>query len=79
MTFDGVVFEAPTGTDLTGAKLGEFADVAVSATLESGEAVLKVPVADFGGDSLAVGDDPVVVIKGATIGTSLFVGEVIEE
>ena len=51
----------------------------MSATLEYGEAVLKVPVADFGGDSLAVGDDPVVVIKGATIGTSLFVGEVIEE
>lgn len=57
----GAVFAAPGGSDLTGAKIGEFSGRSFSPTLESGQAVLKVPVSVFGGGSLTVVDTPVCV------------------
>lgn len=76
---DGIVFAAPAGSDLAGAKLGEFADATFSATLESGAAVLKVPAADCGASGLSVGASVRVVLRGATSGTPLVTGSVIEE
>lgn len=57
----GVVFYAPAGSDLTGAKIGEFSGKSFASALESGQAVLKVPVDEFGGSGLAPGDLPVCV------------------
>lgn len=54
----GVVFAAPSGSDITGARIGEFTGGAFSGSLESGQAVLKVPVADFEGDALTLADTP---------------------
>lgn len=54
----GVVFQAPGGSDITGAKIGEFTGAAFSGTLEGGQSVLKVPVADFGGGALGTSDTP---------------------
>lgn len=79
----GVVFEAPTGGNLTGDKIGEFTGRTFEATLESGEAVLKVPVADFGGSALTTSDTPRVEIRyddsGTIKGTAIVPATVIEE
>lgn len=68
----GAVFAVPTGTDLTGAKIGEFTGASFEASLEGGQAVLKVAASGFGGGSLTTSDTPVVVFEGTTdAGSSL--------
>ena len=76
---DGIVFAAPTGSDLTGAKLGEIVDAAFSATLESGAAVLKVNAADCGASGLSVGASPRVYLQNGTDHGVLVTATVIEE
>ena len=75
----GVVFAAPGGSDITGAKIGEFTGAAFEASLEGGKAVLKVPVSDFSGTSLSTSDTPVALVRNTTDTTGLIAGTVIEE
>jgi hypothetical protein len=75
----GVVFQAPSGSDITGAKIGEFTGAAFESTLESGEAVLKVPVSEFGGGSLTTSDTPVALVRNTTDTTGIVACTVIEE
>lgn len=75
----GTVFEAPTGGDIVGAAIGEFTGAAFEADLESGEAVLKVAVTEFGGSSLTTSDTPVALVRNTTYTTGLISGTVIEE
>lgn len=74
----GVVFEEPAGSDLTGAKIGEFTGATFEATLESGQAVLLVPVADFGGGSLTTSDTPMVYLQTSTEHSVLVQATVVE-
>lgn len=75
----GAVFATPSGGDITGAKIGEFTGKTFEATLESGQAVLKVPVADFGGGSLTTSDTPVAIVRNSTDTSGVIAGTVIEE
>jgi hypothetical protein len=75
----GVVFAAPTGSDITGAKIGEFTGKSFEGTLENGEAVLKVAVADFGGTSLTISDTPVALVRNGTHSTQILPCTVISE
>lgn len=75
----GVVFNAPAGSDITGPKLGEFTGRTFEATLESGQAVLKVPVADFGALGLTTSDTPVALVRNSTDTTGIIPCTVIEE
>jgi hypothetical protein len=75
----GVVFQAPTGGAITGAEIGEFTGEAFEGTLEGGKAVLKVPVADFGGTSLTTSDTPVALVRNSTNTTGIVSCTVIEE
>lgn len=75
----GVVFEAPTGGAITGAKIGEFTSKAFDSSLESGKAVLKVPVADFGGSALTTSSTPVALVRNSTSTTGVVDCTVIEE
>lgn len=75
----GVVFAAPSGSDITGAKIGEFTGESVEAALESGQAVLKVLVTDFGGESLTTSDTPVVLFRNTDYTTGLIQATVINE
>lgn len=76
----GAVWEAPTGSDITGPnKYGEFTGKTFEASLEGGKAVLKVPVADFGGSALTTSDTPVALVRNATNTTGIISCTVIEE
>jgi hypothetical protein len=80
----GAVYEAPTGaagSKVTGAKIGEFESVAfqTGSGADTGYAVLKVPVADFGGGALSTSDTPVVYLEDADESTYLFPATVIDE
>ncbi len=75
----GVVFTAPTGGQITGAEIGEFTSKTFEASLESGQAVLKVPIADFGGNSLTTSDTPVVLVRNDTNTTGIIQASIIEE
>lgn len=73
----GVVFEAPSGSDITGARIGEFTGgVFVDS---SGVAALKVPCAAFGGTALLTTDTPVVYLQTATYNTPVFSATVVDE
>ncbi len=73
----GVVFAAPTGADITGAKVGEFTGgTFVDA---SGVAELKVSCASFGGTSLLTSDTPAVYLQTATYNTPVFSTTVVDE
>lgn len=66
------VNEAPTGGALTGAKLGFATGIAAEATLESGQAVIKVNAADVGASALAAGTSVRAIFKGlAASGSAL--------
>jgi hypothetical protein len=78
-TVDGIVFSYPTGGNLVGTEIGEFTSKQFDAALESGQARLKVPVADFGGTSLTTSDTPVVLVRNASNTTGLVQATVIEE
>lgn len=75
----GVVFNAPTGGDITGSKIGEFTGKTFQASLEGGQAVLKVPVSDFGGGSLTPSDEPVALVRNTTDTTGIVSCTVIDE
>lgn len=62
----GVVFEEPAGSDITGAKVGEFTGAAFEADLEDGKAVLLVALSEFDGSALTTSDTPVAYVKTAT-------------
>lgn len=64
------VNEAPTGGALTGAKLGFTTGIAAEATLESGQAVIKVNAADVGASALAAGTSVRAIFKGTTSASS---------
>jgi hypothetical protein len=66
------VNEAPTGGALTGAKLGFTTGVAAEATLEGGQAVIKVNAADVGASALAAATSVRAIFKGlAASGSAL--------
>lgn len=78
----GVVFDTPSGADITGARLGEFtgASFAAGAGGDAGYAVLKVAVSEFGGEALTTGvSTPVACIRNADVTSGAIVGSVIEE
>lgn len=75
----GVVFNAPSGSDITGTRIGEFTGAAFEASLESGQAVLKVAVSEFGGEALTTSDTPVALVRNATYTTGAVTASVIEE
>jgi hypothetical protein len=80
----GAVFAAPTGaagSKVTGAKIGEFESVAfqTGSGADTGYAVLKVPVADFGGGALSTSDTPVVYLEDVDESTYPFPATVIDE
>jgi hypothetical protein len=80
----GAVFEAPTGaagSKVTGPKIGEFESVAfqTGSGADTGYAVLKVPVADFGGGALSTSDTPVVYLEDVDESTYPFPATVIDE
>lgn len=64
------VNEAPSGGALTGAKLGFATGIAAEATLESGQAVIKVNAADVGASALAAGTSVRAIFKGTTSASS---------
>jgi hypothetical protein len=72
----GWVFN-PAGTVLYGSFTN--ASFATGTGGDTGYAVLKVPVSEFGGGALQTSDAPLVVTKTSTYGTSLLAGSVIEE
>jgi hypothetical protein len=76
-SIQGAVFASSAG--IAGAKIGEFTGKTFEASLESGEAVLKVPVADFGGTSLTTSDTPVATVRNTTHSTGIISCTVIEE
>jgi hypothetical protein len=73
----GVVFQSSAG--IAGAKIGEFTGKTFEATLDAGDAVLKVPVADFNGTSLTTSDTPVALVTDGTYTTGIISCTVIEE
>jgi hypothetical protein len=75
----GVVFTAPTGSDITGAKVGEFSGATFEAALESGQAVLKVPCTEFGGTTMTTASTPVALVRNTTNTTGVVSCTVIEE
>lgn len=76
----GVVFSAPTGTNITGTtRYGEFTGKTFESALESGKAVLKVPVADFGGTALTTASTPVALVRNTINTTGIVSCTVIEE
>ncbi len=75
----GAVFTAPSGSDIFGDKIGEFSGKTFESSLESGQAVLKVPVVDFGGTALTVSDTPVALVRNTTNTTGAISCTVIEE
>ena len=75
----GVVFNPPSGGQLTGTEIGEFTGQTFEASLESGQAVLKVLTSAFGGDNLTTSDAPVVLVRNDTNTTGLINATIIEE
>jgi hypothetical protein len=75
----GVVFLQPSGGDIVGGEIGEFTGTTFEATLEGGRSVLKVPVANFGGNALTTSDTPVAFVRNATFHTDVTPCTVIEE
>ena len=77
-TVDGIVWAVQAG-GIAGAEIGEFTGKQFEAALEGGKAVLKVPVADFGGGSLNVNDQVKVFARNATNFSDIWTGTIIEE
>lgn len=75
----GVVFQAPTGGEMTGAKIGEFSGESFEASLESGQAVLKVICSAFGGGALTTANTPVAIVRNATNTSGVVPCTIIEE
>jgi hypothetical protein len=75
----GVVFSAPSVGNIVGPKIGEFTGEQFEAALESGQAVLKVPVSSFGGTGLLQTDQPVVLVRNSTDTTGIVPATIIQE
>lgn len=74
----GVVFEAPAGADLTGARLGEF--TGMTGVSDGSDAAVKIPIASVAGAAaLAPGDTPVVYLQSATKNSPLISATVVDE
>lgn len=75
-SIEGVVLNAARDT-----VIGEFSGQAFEASLEGGEAVLKINASDItpDGDTLTTSDTPLVIAYNATHSTDLATAEVIEE
>ncbi len=67
----GVVFNAPSGGDITGTKIGEFTGEAFESALEGGQAVILVPVGSFGGEALSTSSTPVALFRTSTSTTGI--------
>lgn len=76
---DIAVYAAPTTEPIHGALIGQATGQAFEASLESGQAVLKVPVAAFGGGALTTSDTPRVLARNGTYTTGNIPATVIEE
>ena len=78
----GVVFAVPSGSDITGAKIGEFTGASFlgSGSNESGQAVLKVALTEFTtAGALTTSDTPVALVRNASNTTGIVSCTVIEE
>jgi hypothetical protein len=75
----GAVFAAPSVGSIVGPKIGEFTGEQFEASLESGQAVLKVPVTAFGGTGLLQSDQPVVLVRNSTDTTGIIPATIIQE
>lgn len=64
------VFQAPGAGALTGARLGAASGINAEATLEGGQAVIKVPATSIGATGLSVGTSVRAVFKGTTSASS---------
>jgi hypothetical protein len=73
----GVVFASPEGTNIVGAKIGEFTGEVFEVVLEDGKAILTVPVSAFGGTGLLLTDTPVVLVRNSTHTTGMVRGTVV--
>ena len=78
-SIDVAVYAAPTTEPIHGALIGQATGQAFEASLESGQAVLKVPVSAFGGGALTTSDTPRVLARNATYTTGNIPATVIEE
>jgi hypothetical protein len=76
--FSGVVFQSPSGSDITGAKIGEFTGQSFQSTLVNGLAVLDAPLDSFGGEALAVTDTPVVLVRNEFDTSGIVTASIIE-
>jgi hypothetical protein len=76
--FSGVVFQSPSGSDITGPKIGEFTGQSFQSELVNGLAVLDAPLDSFGGEALAVTDTPVVLVRNEFDTSGIVTASVIE-
>jgi hypothetical protein len=76
---DGVVFMPPSAGDICGDRIGEFTDASFEASLESGQAVIKIPVTSFGGTGLTDDQEPVILVRNVLHTTSIVPATVIIE
>ena len=72
----GVVWAAPSGADIVGAKIAEFTGKTIADV--GGEGALYIPVSEIGG-TLVPGDSPRVYLRGATEDTPIFTASVADE
>ena len=73
----GIVWASSAG--IAGSEIGEFTGKTFETELESGKAVLLVPVTDFGGSALTTSDTPVALVRNTTKTTGIVSCTVIEE
>ena len=75
----GVVFNTSGGSNLVGARIGEFSGQAFEGSLEGSNAVLKVTAASIGGTLPSVGTPVMVYAQNSTKYTPVWEGVVIDE
>lgn len=76
---NGVVFQSPSVGNICGARIGEFTNFAFGSATENGFAVLRVPLSNFGGESLTPTDTPVVLVRNQTSTTGIIPASVVDE
>lgn len=74
----GVVFAAPSGSDIVGARLGEFTGAA--AVADDSDAAVKVTLVSItGAEALAPGDSPRVYLQSATKNSPVLTATIVDE